>query len=421
MNSIKRFLAVLLTMCTLTVSVPLVLAADDSMSGKCGDHVFWFYDEKADELTISGSGRMWDFYDDEIYDLPYQSFVESTTSIRVLDGVTSIGANAFFAFQNMTQIDLPDSLKEIGDSAFVNCDALESITIPDGVTKLGNGVFFGGSWGNGLKSVVIGNGLTEIPQGTFARCFFLESVHLGNQIESIGRDAFSHCSRLKTINFPDSLVEVKEGAFYQCYSLESVALGKNLQNIDGFACSGVKELIVSNQANTIESFAFVDCYDMCRVDLGTGIQVIKEGAFSIMSYSPEEDVMLEVTIPKSVNRIEAYAFSGRSHLEMITIKNPDCVFAENAESEDNTIVGDCTTICGYTGSTAQAYAEKYGLDFVQLLDQSGSQTEEQTGNQQEGLETIDKNLFEKLIEWIRACLLQFFQAFSRQKQDISKD
>ncbi len=81
----------------------------------------------------------------------------------------------------------------------------------------------------------------------------------------------------------------------------------------------------------------------------------------------------EITIPESVNEIGMNAFSVCKSLESITIENPECEIYDSAltisnDSENGTPFFN-GTIYGYEGSTAQAYAEKYGykFDLIQLL------------------------------------------------------
>ena len=62
-------------------------------------------------------------------------------SVRIGDGVTSIGSNAFGNCFSLASITIPESITSIGDSAFQSCYSLVSITIPDGVTSIGSNVF----------------------------------------------------------------------------------------------------------------------------------------------------------------------------------------------------------------------------------------------------------------------------------------
>ena len=415
MKTIKRTLAVLLTLLMLVSSVPYAVAKEEATSGKCGDNAYWSYDEDTATLMISGTGDMWDHSGDEVYDLPYGMYKGVTESIRVLNGITRIGSNAFLGFVSYNEISLPNSLQSIGDEAFYGCDKLESIVIPDSVKTLGDGVFYGGSWGNGLKNVVLGNGLTEVPSLAFCRCFSLETVTLGRNIRKIGESAFSQCHKLSKINLPDSLMEIDGEAFYQCYSLEDIHFGSKIQSICGFVGSGLKKLKIPDQVKTIGRFAFERCLDLEKIDLGNGVQVIEDSAFGIRDYHPQDDVLHEVTIPKSVRRIEGWAFYGRSFLEKITFLNPDCEFVEDEEWEGSTIIPDETVIYGYENSTAQKYAETYGLAFVKLEGQPDIQPD-----QTDETDKTDTNLIQRLIEWIRNFFAQILRLFNRQPVSDAK-
>ena len=54
-----------------------------------------------------------------------------------------------------------------------------------------------------IKKVVIGNGITTIPEFAFAGCENLVAVELPDTIEELGRCSFTGCAKLDKINFPD--------------------------------------------------------------------------------------------------------------------------------------------------------------------------------------------------------------------------
>ena len=62
-------------------------------------------------------------------------------SVRIGDGVTSIGSNAFRYCYSLASITIPDGVTSIGSNAFSNCYSLASIVIPDGVTSIGDAAF----------------------------------------------------------------------------------------------------------------------------------------------------------------------------------------------------------------------------------------------------------------------------------------
>ena len=61
--------------------------------------------------------------------------------IRIPDGVTSIGKNAFSNCTELTDIILPDTLEKIEPYAFYGCKGLVDITIPKNVKMIGKEAF----------------------------------------------------------------------------------------------------------------------------------------------------------------------------------------------------------------------------------------------------------------------------------------
>ena len=103
---------------------------------------------------------------------------------------------------------------------------------------------------------------------------------------------------------------------------------------------------------------------------GKPVASIESGAFEGC------DSIVSVTVPESVSSIGESAFAGCENLAVITIQNPDCVIFDSAyticngfdeESGEPFFTG---VIYGYEGSTAQAFAEKYGYSFEILGEKS---------------------------------------------------
>ncbi len=103
-------------------------------------------------LTISGTNMP----DYKYRGAPWYSTLEKIKKVVRNDGVTNIGAAAFFDCSSLTSITIPNSVTSIGGSAFYGCKSLTSITIPNSATSIGEYVFYGC---NNLTSAIIGMGL----------------------------------------------------------------------------------------------------------------------------------------------------------------------------------------------------------------------------------------------------------------------
>lgn len=142
-------------------------------------------------------------------------------------------------------------------------------------------------------------------------------------VAEIGEGAFANCENLKEVTIPVNIVIIQPNAFYGCTNLETINLGSDVGIID--------------------TYAFYGCTSLTSIIL-----------------------------PKSVAYVEDHAFSGCESLTEITVLNPDCKIADSpatistSNEGDNGIINYSGVICGYDGSTAQAYAEKYGYTFESL-------------------------------------------------------
>ena len=147
-------------------------------------------------------------------------------NITIMNGVTSIGDNAFNRFIGLTSITIPDSVMFIGSNAFNGCTSLISITIPDTVMSIEDGTFYNCT---SLTSINIPDGITSIGNHVFSRCNKLRNVIIGKNVTSMGWEAFYNCSSLRDIIIPESVISIGERAFCTYDSNSgSTAVIKNL-------------------------------------------------------------------------------------------------------------------------------------------------------------------------------------------------
>lgn len=183
------------------VLFPISLYADDK--GICGDGLTYIYSEISATLTISktgnGSGKMSD-YDNKTNHAPWYTYASSIITVRIEQGVVSIGNYAFFELSSLTSISLPDGVITIGRQSFRNCTNLKSINLPSSIQNLMYGAF---AYCSSLESLDIPENVKEISEYLLYQCKKIESVKIPNSVINIGDRAFYRCEQLKTIQLPD--------------------------------------------------------------------------------------------------------------------------------------------------------------------------------------------------------------------------
>lgn len=269
-----------------------------------------------------------------------------------------------YAFQNcnFTSINIPDGLTELGVRCFAGNRYLENVTLPSSLTSIGGGVFLGD---NNLKRIscnkimisndfimnsdgrsiiqcwnkddeydcVILNIIEVIKNSAFSAMKNIKSVSFqeSSQVKTIEDSAFSYCSNLKTIVFPASLESIGKNAFAHCSSLVSVEIS-NVNEIEDScfeSCISIERVDLSktklvtikertfymcaslsriNLPSTIQSFngyCFYECCNLVELNIPENAKITKIGEASFMKTSIRS---FELTSTSTVTEIERYAF-----------------------------------------------------------------------------------------------------------------
>ena len=183
------------------------------------DNLTWKLDADG-TLTISGTGAMKDYNDDDNPSPVYQN--SNVKKVVIEKGVTSIGNYAFSGCLGLKSITIPDGITSIGNHAFDSCINLRSITLPDSITSIGMWAFYN-CWN--VSSIIIPDGVTSIEDFTFNSCISLTSITIPNSVTNIKSSAFHNCADLTSITIPDSVTSIGYAAFSNCDSLQTISLG----------------------------------------------------------------------------------------------------------------------------------------------------------------------------------------------------
>lgn len=142
------------------------------------------------------------------------------------------------AFRNcVTLSDITARIAAVDDGAFRNCISLRAITfVSSGIEYIGSNAFNGCVL---IQKVSIPSSVVAIGDSAFDGCRGITSLTFESNetLQTIGYSAFGGCSLLTRVILPSSLVELNATAFYGCSDLEYVEFGENIQTVgeDAFA------------------------------------------------------------------------------------------------------------------------------------------------------------------------------------------
>ena len=285
--------------------------------------------------------------------------------------VTVVGRKAFAGFANVGRLVLPDSIRIIEEQAFQG--ALIQTDIPKHVESIGDNAFQGA----GLQTVTLPGTLKKMGKFVFRRSFVREVV-VEEGVTVIGECAFGECSKLTSVSLPSTLQGIGGYAFHQTRALESVKLPSGLTWIGerAFNGSGIRKISLPDTLTELNLGVFSTCKNLTAVTIPQQVTEIPELAFSGSG-------LKDVTVPAGVKKIEKSAFRDCRQLRRITILNPECHIFDAADvictsyeipdaappeegytvPEPEPVITCDLTVCGYSHSTAQAYADAYRIPF----------------------------------------------------------
>lgn len=195
-------------------------------------------------------------------------------SVELPEGLSRIGAYAFFARGSLTKVRLPETLKKLGKGAFQECSGLPSIEVPALIDTISEDAFL--SCGS-LESVKFNEGLRVVDERAFQSCKKLNNLVIPNSVDSIGSQAFSMCDSLTNVKLPANLRYMMNYAFAWNKKLKTIDLPETLEYIgmSCFAgCDALTRVSLPENLKYLKQSAFSMCTALERIDIPQGIQEV---------------------------------------------------------------------------------------------------------------------------------------------------
>ena len=239
---------------------------------------------------------------------------------------------------------------EIGKAAFYNKN-ITGVLIPDSVVCIRQGAF---DYCKNLISVHLGNHVKTIERNAFALDSLLSEINLPESLNAIGESAFSDCGVTKIV-IPDSVTELGEAVFNNCKNLQSISIGSGIKELPHMFCYGAKSLTsvsMKNGLTTIGSSAFSECTALAQIAFPSSVHAICEGAFTFCA-------LREIVIPDTVETLENSVFYSCKSLVSAEIGNGVVSLGEMGQLSDTGVFENCIALASVTiGSSVKSIASR---------------------------------------------------------------
>lgn len=269
------------------------------------------------------------------------------TSITFPSTITTIGKGAFEECTALKSITIPEGVTTIGEDAFSRCVTVESVTLPSTIATIGNWAFY-----NCAQLAILSHKMppnVSIGHSAFKR--MVEGIWGYDHVELtphtiIGAFLPSGLSKseVRSIVIPEGTTHIPDGAFNGCHGITEVVIPEGVTSIGKYAfafCDGIKSMTYPSSVKTLKTHAFdgVLPETLSSAVIPEGIRLekltswkIPEGATSVQGWSREypdasgfgtisttNNKITSITLPSSLTSIGYNAFSGFTALTSITI------------------------------------------------------------------------------------------------------
>ncbi len=270
----------------LTTSFNVTVNEPISAEGTCGTKAKWSL--KGSVLTISGTGEISSYGEGGA---PWNQYRTQIKTVTVESGITSIGAYAF-AGTSVETLSIPDTVRKIDKTALYNTPQLLAINL-------------------------------DAANRSFAYKNASLTSRDGTKLYAVALARYE-----STYTVPDGVTAIEAYRLFYNSSIREIAVNKDLYSIDPTTFIGAQRLEkftvdARNVALTAKDGVLYTknmnalvCYPYAKAggsfSVPEGVTVIREYAFAVNTN------LASITLPSTLVRIDANAFSGATRLSSVT-------------------------------------------------------------------------------------------------------
>ena len=267
------------------------------------------------------------------------------------------------------KIVVPDGVKTIENFAFFSLDNVESIELPDSVEIIGRCAF---SASGKLETVKLSENLDILSDNAFSGCTSLKNITIPESVKYVGCEAFTETPVVKyekglgyldgwfvgpehsPANYSGS-INIKEGTV----GVASFGASGNV-TIPSSVTKMSWEMIAENSAGLVRADVFSHVLDY---------DAFKNAVFlkDIYIYDPECEICAGDQTMRKIHYEWSSGLVGLQEVRYHKLYSDARTYAEELQEVKGRTLAE-TVIHGYEGSTAEAYANMYGLKFEAIDD-----------------------------------------------------